>query len=107
MTEIQLKFKSLPTLIINIDESETSTLFLKLLEKNIKKQPPIFRDNAGYTKAYLKKLSYQLKEDLGWDWMSNDYTIKDTTKMHKEIENMLNKEEIFFNLQKKFQDPLP
>ena len=41
----------------------------------MKKQPPIFRDNAGYTKAYLKELAYQLKADLGWDWMSNDYTI--------------------------------
>ena len=39
------------------------TIYLKLLEKNIKKQPPIFRDNAGYTKAYLKELAYQLKKD--------------------------------------------
>ena len=106
MAEIQLKFKSLPTLIISINDSKTSTLYLKLLEKNIKKQPPIFRDNAGYTKAYLKELAYQLKKDLNWNWMSNDYTIEDTTRMHKEIENILNKEKSFANIPEEFHDTI-
>ena len=100
MAEILLKFESLPALLVSINEDNTSTLFFELLKKNMKKQPPIFRDNAGYTKAYLKELAYQLKADLGWDWMSNDYTIEDTIKMHKEIENMLDKEKSFANVPK-------
>ena len=104
MSEILLKFESLPALLVSINEDNTSTLFFELLKKNMKKQPPIFRDNAGYTKAYLKELAYQLKADLGWDWMSNDYTIEDTIKMHKEIENMLDKEKSFANVPKDTQE---
>ena len=92
MANIDIKFKNCSKLNLTLFDNSTVDIFLKLLKKNLSKELPIFRDPAKYTEQYLTKLTKEVKEKLGWEWISDAYSIENTVKFHKDIENLLDKQ---------------
>lgn len=95
MNHIQIFFKNNDPIIIELIDHAVADKFFKLVKINLQKEKPIFRDHAKYNEAYLKELAVKLKKELQWNWLSKDYCIEDTVAMHKEIENLLEKDHSF------------
>jgi hypothetical protein len=98
MSQINIQFKDAPVLEVLLNKDKSCELFLKIFKNNLANKLPIFRDPASYTKEYLRELSIKLKKMLGWNWMSDSYSIDHTVEFHKDLENFLEKEESFKNL---------
>lgn len=92
MPSIKIKFKECEWLYIDLYDSTVCKEYVKLLRTNLERQKPIFRDPARYTKSYMQELCVHLKSTLGWNWLDDDYSIENTTRFHKDIEELIDKE---------------
>jgi len=95
MNYINIFFQNHDPVIIEVMDNVVGTKFFELVKKNLKKEKPIFRDQAKYNEKYLKELAVLLKKELGWNWLSDEYSLENTVLMHKEIENLLEKDYSF------------
>lgn len=84
-----VKFKGLPELTVELDSTEVADSYLSLLKSNYQQQFPIFRDQQRYTVEYLNQLAVDAKQLLGWDWLREEYTLEETTLLHKDLEQYL------------------
>lgn len=106
MFQIKVLFDGAPELDIDIKDTKSGKLFLNLFEDNLKRSFPVFRDPAKYTPHYLKELSLQIRDVLGWHWMDDDYSTQQTVAFHKHLETILEKESSFAKVPKKFHELL-
>lgn len=93
--QIKITFDRHKPLVIALDQTPVTETFLKVLRRNLYINDFVFRDPIKYTPAYFTKLCLQVKEALGWDWIKDEYSLSQTTKMHKFIESALDKTESF------------
>lgn len=98
MNYINIFFKNHIPITLEIIDNPVGIKFFELVKKNLKKEKPIFRDHAKYNELYLNDLAVLLKKELNWNWLTNDYSIENTVCMHKEIENLLEKDNSFKNI---------
>jgi hypothetical protein len=98
MNHINIFFKNNDPIIIKLIDHPVGDKFFKLVKNNLEKEKPIFRDHAKYDEKYLKDLAFQLKKEFNWDWLKEDYSLENTVMMHKEIENLLEKDYSFKNI---------
>jgi hypothetical protein len=89
MIDYSIKFKNLPQLDILLDNTLVTSQYKELLKSNYQREFPLFRDQQKYTVDYLKELASKTKQLLGWDWDREQYTLAETTLMHKDIERYL------------------
>lgn len=90
MPVFQIKFKNLPPLICDIDDTELGHKYYQLVNQQwVDNQNAIFRDLPRYTFEYFKILATQAKQVLGWDWDKPSYDLSTTTLLHKDIEQYL------------------
>lgn len=95
MTQILVHFQHKKPLLVNLENSQTSALYLSLLRRNLSKEDPIWRDLLKYDLNYFKKLAGDVNEALGWNWDLQDLSHSNTTRFHKDIEALLAKEKSF------------
>lgn len=95
MSKIEIKFSKHKPVIIEVMENETSRLFNQVLQRNIVNNDQVWRDPLKYTKEYFQTLCKDVAVQLGWNWIKDEYSIEQTTKMHKKIEQTLEKSESF------------
>lgn len=86
---INVNFKGYKSLQILIDDTDIGRQYQKLVQENYETKFPIYRCNLNYTKEYLLDLVQEAKSKLGWDWQSDNYSIDITTKLHKDIEQIV------------------
>lgn len=86
---ISVKFKNYPALNITLDNNSTASAWLALFKKNYQQEFPIFRDQKKYTVAYLNQLARVANSELGWDCETNITSLKDTVRLHKNLERTL------------------
>lgn len=90
MNKILVKFRDVPVLKLEIEDSEVGNAYLELVKKNYQIEKPIFRDPLKYTNEYMKELALQAKHVFGWSWDS--YTNFDdgiAPILHKNIETLV------------------
>ena len=104
MPQIKIDFDKFSTLELNIENTETGLLYCDLVKQNLAKEQWQWRDPLKYDEQYFDTLCQQVKEELGWDWIQKGYSMEQTVKMHKFIENMLEKTESFKNIPGKQQN---
>ena len=95
MNYINIFFKNNDPIVIKLIDHPVGDKFFKLVKSNLEKEKPIFRDHAKYNEEYLKELSVHLKKELDWNWLKEEYSLENTVAMHKEIENLLEKDYSF------------
>ncbi len=95
MTKIIVNFHDHGPINIQLEQSQTAELFLKLFTKNLTKEKPVWRDPMRYTMTYFQQLCQEIKDKLGWDWDMKEFSIENTVTFHKDIENFLEKEQSF------------
>ena len=98
MSYIEIIFSKHKPVTIAIDDNQTSGKFIKVLQRNIVRGDHVWRDPLKYTKDYFQILCKDVAEQLGWDWVKDEYSIEQTTRMHKDIEQMLEKTNSFSNV---------
>jgi hypothetical protein len=85
--DFEIKFHNVPSLKCQLDNTELSKQYLKLLKASYTQDPtPIFRDPQQYTMEYFKVLVEQADKVLGWNWKHEYYNTSITTLLHKDIE---------------------
>jgi hypothetical protein len=85
-------------LVIDLQKDPVVDQYTKVLARNLANDDFVFRDPVKYTPTYFQELCKQVKEELNWDWITDDYSFEQTTKMHKFIESALDKTESFKNI---------
>ena len=96
--KIKISMERHQPLVIDLQENSVADLYTKILERNLANNNFIFRDPVKYTQIYFQELCRQAKEKLDWDWIKDDYSIEQTTTMHKFIESTLDKTDSFKNI---------
>ena len=98
MPHIKIDFDKFSTLELDIENTETGLLYYNLVKQNLAKEQWQWRDPLKYDEQYFDTLCLQVKEKLGWDWIQKGYSIEQTVKMHKFIEDTLEKTKSFRNI---------
>ena len=106
MKQIIVNFQTHHPLVINLEDSETAELYLTLLQDNLTRTPPMWRDPMKYDIKYFRELCKEIKEKLGWDWDMTNFTMASTVDFHKDIENFLEKDRSFRNIPGEHQNLL-
>lgn len=83
--DILVKYKNFPALEIELDNNSLKHDYKNLLKKN-SQQRAISRDPCKYTLEYFSVLTKQAKTVLKWDWIREQYSLKDLVDLHKDIE---------------------
>jgi hypothetical protein len=96
--DIKINIEHHQPLVISMVESNTSKLYMEILSRNLARGDFVFRDPVKYTPEYFHSLCLRAKEELGWSWIRDDYSLEQTTDMHKNIESTLEKTESFKNI---------
>lgn len=86
---IYVKFKNLPELFLEIDNTELGYRYTQLVKENYKNSFPVFRDSIKYTTEYMTELVDQAKDKLKWDWSADNYGVDVTAALHKDLERLL------------------
>jgi len=84
--KIDLYFVDQSPLSVQIDNTETGRLYYDLVKQNYANQKPFYTDNIKWTPEYLIELAHIAKQELGWDWLADEYTTDITSKLHKDLE---------------------
>lgn len=98
MSQIEITFSKHNPILIELYEDLASQLFKKIVQRNIDAGGEIWRDPMMYTEDYFQKLCKEVSTKLGWEWIKDEYSLEQTTRMHKDIEEMLDKTESFRNV---------
>mgnify|MGYP003116124053 FL=1 len=106
MKQIIINFQTHGPIHIQLEESRTAELFAGLLQKNLSREKPIWRDPMKYTLGYFKTLCMEVKEKLGWDWNMEGFSMESTVHFHKDIEDFLEKEQSFRKIPGELQNLL-
>lgn len=96
--QIKITIADHDPLVINLTNSDTTKAYCEILARNLKQGDFVFRDPVKYTEEYFHELCLQVKERLGWDWIKEQYSLEQTTEMHKNIEQTLEKSHSFKNI---------
>ena len=91
MMLLKLFFKNHPAINISVDNTTTGRLYFDLVKKHNSQCHPVHKDNILWTPEYLIELAKIAKKELGWDWLSDEYTLDLTTKLHKDLEYSVGK----------------
>ena len=91
MPMIDVKFKDQPALHLLIDDTDIACQYYDLVKESYSKEVPIYRDSNRYTMEYMLSLAQTAKKVFGWDWMTDEYNLKNSTKFHKDLEVLLGK----------------
>ena len=89
MKQIGVKFTNYAELEIEFNNPVVSDQYYNLIQQNYQQQFPTFYDSARYTIEYLQSLVPQARELFKWDWIVDDFSIKNTTRLHKDIEQLI------------------
>lgn len=90
--DLAVKFRDAPELLITLSDSDLARDWLYLFNINLERSAPLFRDSVAYSLERLNQLAKQAQQELGWNWNIHDSIgFKDTTQMHKDIENYLSR----------------
>jgi hypothetical protein len=84
--KIKLYFKNWEPLSIVVENNTTGRLYFDLVKKHYANDDPFFKDNIKWTPEYLRELAHVAKQELGWDWLLDDYTLDVTAQLHKDLE---------------------
>jgi sugar diacid utilization regulator len=88
--EFLVYFKTAAPLHCVIDQTDLGQQYFSLLKQQWQQhQTAIFRDPQRYTLEYFQTLVVRAKNELGWDWHREQYTINQTVVLHKDIEQYL------------------
>jgi hypothetical protein len=74
--DVLVKYKNFPALEIELDNNSLKHDYKTLLKKN-SQQLPISRDPCKYTLEYFSVLTQQAKDILKWNWIRDQYSLKD------------------------------
>lgn len=96
--DIKIYIEHHQPLVISLVESNTAKLYTEILSRNLARGDFVFRDPVKYTPEYFHSLCLRAKEELGWSWVRDEYSLEQTTDMHKNIESTLEKTESFRNI---------
>jgi hypothetical protein len=73
-----------------INNTELGQRYFDLLKGQWLQDPnAIFRDPQKYTLEYFRHLAGRAHQELGWDWLRDQYTLQTTVLLHKDIEKFL------------------
>ena len=92
---IKINIDNHQPLVVSLEDSDTAKVYTKLLSRNLARDEFVFRDPVKYTPEYFHSLCMRVKKELGWSWIRDEYSIEQTTDMHKNIESYLDKTESF------------
>jgi hypothetical protein len=95
MPIIEINFSKHKPLVIQTHDDDTSNRFVNLLRTNIDRGDHVWRDPLKYTEEYFHVLCKEVGKQLQWDWVKDEYSLEQTTRMHKDIEKLLEKSESF------------
>ena len=84
--DILVKYKNFPALEIELDNISIKNQYKDLITKNNQQHQIISRDPCKYSLDYFAILAQQAKENLGWDWAQDSYSLDDLVLLHKDIE---------------------
>jgi hypothetical protein len=84
--KIDLYFKNHPALNIRVDDTPTGRIYYDLVKEHYLKEKPFYKDNIKWTPAYLIELAKIAKQELGWNWLADEYTLDLTAQLHKDLE---------------------
>jgi len=84
--KIKLYFEGWSPLSIDVVDTRTGRLYYDLVKKHYTLKKPFYKDNIKWTKEYLIELANIAKKELGWNWLSDDYSLDVTTQLHKDLE---------------------
>jgi len=89
MKQIGVKFAEHAELEIELNNLAVADRYHKLIQQNYQRQFPMFYDSAKYNVEYLQSLVPQARELFGWDWIVDDPFVNNTTRLHKDIEQLI------------------
>jgi hypothetical protein len=89
MKQIGVKFAGYPELEIELTDTPVTEQYCELIQQNYQQQFPTFYDSAKYTVEYLKSLAPLARQLFGWDWITDDFSMATTTRLHKDIEQLI------------------
>jgi hypothetical protein len=89
MLRFEVKFLNQPGLIIELQDTPVGHKYLNLVKDNYSRSKPIYRDRTKYTVDYMISLANQAKQVLGWNWLADTYTVENTARLHKDIEELV------------------
>jgi len=84
---MKLYFKNLAPIELEIDNTLTGELYIRAQQEAAQKHTPHYTDNANWTHERLAELASIAKQELGWDWLQNQYTLENTAQLHKDLEH--------------------
>ena len=83
--------KNLPRLDITVNNTETGRLYFDLTKSQYQKTFPFYKDNAEWTLQRMVELANEAKQILGWEWLSDSYTMETAIMLHKDLEQSVGK----------------
>jgi len=89
MSIINVHFKNKPVLQLLIESSMVGQSYYNLVKQVYEKEKPIYRDANRYTEDYMHSLALQVRDILGWNWITDNYNAKNAIRFHKDIEVLL------------------
>lgn len=88
----EVVFRDCVPLRIDVDDSDLGNRWYELVRTVWHREgTAIFRDHPRYTPRVLTELANIANTELGWNWNTNDITLENTTRMHKDIERFLDR----------------
>jgi hypothetical protein len=106
MPIIKAHFQGQDPIVMALEDSRTSELYLRVLERNLESEPPRWRDPMKYDLEYFKILCLEIKDRLGWKWDMENFSTEQTVLFHKDIEDFLEKDQSFKNVPGEYQNLL-
>ena len=104
MPQINVVFQNQKILELGLEENTTTRSYLQLLDKNLKRGLPMWRDPLKYNLEYFKKLCLEIKDKLKWEWDMDSFTQDKMVVFHKDIEKFLDKEQSFRKIPGEYQN---
>lgn len=86
--DIIVRYKNHPPIEIKLVDHPLAKSYKELVQRNLA-QPAMSRDPAKYTIEHFKTLCVRARDELGWDWVKDQYDLPVTTQLHKDIEIFL------------------
>ena len=84
---MKLYFKDLAPIELEIEDSRTGELYLQASREAAQKHTPHYTDNINWTHEKLVELAKIAKQELGWNWLQDQYTLENTAQLHKDLEH--------------------
>lgn len=84
---MKLYFENLAPIELEIESNRAGELYRRAHFEAAQTHTPHYTDNANWTYQRLVELAGIAKQELGWDWLQDQYTLENTAQLHKDLEH--------------------